>query len=72
MTGIYSPGSTTPCIAMTISGSTITGMKGNQTLVYSFDTSTMTATITCPNLSMVTATSAQVTAFNLCHGLNCP
>jgi hypothetical protein len=72
MTGLYTPGTTTPCIAMTISGTTLTGTKGSETLVYSFDTSSMTATITCPDSSMVTATSAQVTAFNMCHGLNCP
>jgi hypothetical protein len=72
MTGLYAPGATTPCITMVISGSTITGTKGSETLVYAFDTSSMTATITCPDTSKVTATSAQVTAFNMCHGLNCP
>jgi hypothetical protein len=71
-TGLYAPGDTSPCVSMVISGSTITGTKGSETLVYAFDQTTMTATITCPDLSKVTATSAQVTAFNHCHGLNCP
>lgn len=72
MTGLYAPGDTTPCVAMTISGTMITGTNGSETLLYDFDTSTMTATITCPDHSTFMATSAQVTAFNVCHGLNCP
>jgi hypothetical protein len=72
MTGLYAPGQTAPCITMTIAGSSITGKKGSETLLYTFNSATKTATITCPDMSMLTATSAQVTAFNVCHGLNCP
>jgi hypothetical protein len=72
MAGLYAPGSTTPCITMSVAADTITGTKGSETLVYAFDTATKTATITCPDMSTFTATSAQVTAFNICHGLNCP
>jgi hypothetical protein len=72
MPGLYAPGDTTPCIAMTLGTSSITATKGSQTLVYDFDETAMTATITCPDGSTFMMTSAQATAFNVCHGLNCP
>jgi hypothetical protein len=72
MPGLYGPGDTTPCISITLGMNTITGKKGTQTLVYTFDPSTMTAKIDCPDGTSFTATAAQVTAFNKCKGLNCP
>jgi hypothetical protein len=72
MPGLYGPGETTPCIQVVISADSITGTKGSETLHYQFDPSTQTAAITCPDGSTVSATSAQVTAFNICEGLNCP
>jgi len=72
MPGIYSPGETTPCIPIVVSGDSITGTKGSETLTYAFDPSTKMATITCPDDSTVTATSDQVSEFNTCMGLNCP
>jgi hypothetical protein len=70
MPGLYGPGDTTPCISMVISGSSITATKGTQTIEYAGGATT--STITCPDGSMITATDAQVTAFNTCEGLNCP
>jgi hypothetical protein len=32
----------------------------------------MIATITCPDMTTVTATSQQVNTFNKCAGLSCP
>jgi hypothetical protein len=72
MPGLYGPGATTPCISITTGTNSITGTKGSQTLHYLFDPSTMTAKITCPDGTSFTATSAQVTEFNKCKGLNCP
>jgi hypothetical protein len=72
MPGLYGPGETTPCISITTGTNTITGKKGTQTLVYTYDPSTMTAKIDCPDGTSFTATSAQLTAFNKCKGLNCP
>jgi hypothetical protein len=70
MPGLYGPGDTTPCISMVISGSSLTGTKGSETI--HFEGGPSTATITCPDGSMITATDAQVTEFNTCYGLNCP
>ncbi len=70
MPGLYGPGDSTPCISMVISGDSITGTKGSETV--HFQGGPSTATITCPDGSVVTATDAQVTEFNVCYGLNCP
>jgi hypothetical protein len=71
-TGIYGPGDTQPCIAMTFDSSAITATKGNDTMTYVTDSATQTATLTCPDGSSFTVTFDQVTAFNECVGLNCP
>jgi hypothetical protein len=55
---------------MVISGSTITGTKGSETI--KFVGGPTTATITCPDGTTITATDDQVTEFNTCKGLNCP
>jgi hypothetical protein len=72
MPGIYAPGAATPCIAMVFGQSSITGTKGSETIHFQADSTTQTATITCPDGTSFTATNDQVTAFNRCDGLNCP
>lgn len=72
MTGLYAPGDATPCISMVIAQGSITGTKGTQVLHFQADSATQTATIGCPDGTTFTATDAQVTAFNVCYGLNCP
>lgn len=72
MPGMYGPGDATPCISIVIENGNITATQGSQTLLYSVDTSTETATITCPDGSTFTATFDQVTEFNSCVGINCP
>jgi hypothetical protein len=72
MAGLYAPGETTPCIALVLGTDSFTATKGTETLKYSADSATMMGTITCPNGTTFTATSAQVTEFNTCAGLNCP
>jgi hypothetical protein len=70
--GLYGPGDTTPCISLTLGSNSFTAKKGTETLSYVADGTTQTGTITCPDGTSFTATSAQVTAFNTCVGLNCP
>ncbi len=72
MSGMYGPGDTSPCIAMTFSPTQITATKGSETLSYVPDTATSTATVTCPDGSTFSVSFDQVTAFNECVGLNCP
>ncbi len=72
MPGLYGPGETTPCISMVLVQDSITATKGTQTLHFQTTSGAQTATITCPDGTSFTATDAQVTAFNVCYGLNCP
>lgn len=72
MPGMYGPSDTTPCISVVIDSGNITATQGSQTLLYTVDTDTETATITCPDGSTFTATFDQVTEFNTCVGINCP
>ena len=68
--GFYRAGETAPCVglATNASGSTLT--KGNATIRYT--PAANAATINCPDGSTFTASSAQITAFNRCRGVDCP
>lgn len=70
--GIYGAGDTAPCIGIQSDNGNITATKGSETLLYTVDQATESATITCPDGSTFQATFDQVTAFNSCVGLNCP
>lgn len=70
--GMYAPGATDPCIGIVVENGNITATKGSDTLTYEPDSSTNTGTITCPDGTTFTATFEQVTAFNVCKGINCP
>jgi hypothetical protein len=70
--GLYAPGDTAPCIAMVFAAASITATKSAQMLRFDTASGAQIATITCPDGSSFTATDAQVTAFNVCLGLNCP
>jgi hypothetical protein len=70
--GLYAAGDTAPCIAMVFAADSITATKGAQMLRFDTASGAQIATITCPDGSSFTATDAQVTAFNVCLGLNCP
>ena len=70
--GLYGPGDSAPCIAMVFDEGSITASKGTDTLTYTTDSASKTATITCPDGSSFTASYEQVTAFNHCVGINCP
>lgn len=70
--GMYGPGTTDPCIDIVVDNGNITATKGSDTLTYEPDSSTNTGTITCPDGTTFTATFEQVTAFNVCKGINCP
>ncbi len=72
MPGMYSPGSSTPCITIDVQSGTITATKGSEVLKYVPDQTSGTATINCPDGSKFTAKFGQVTAFNQCYGVDCP
>ena len=72
MPGLYGPGEAAPCIAMVLGQDSITATRGSETLQFLTASGSSVATITCPDGTTFTATNAQVTAFNVCSGLNCP
>jgi hypothetical protein len=68
--GLYSAGSQTPCVNLALMSGSAVLTKGAQQVTYSGQGDSVT--IQCPDLSTVRATGAQLTAFNLCRGINCP
>jgi hypothetical protein len=70
--GMYGAGATEACIDVVVDNGNITATKGADVLTYEPDSSTNTGTITCPDGSSFTATFEQVTAFNVCKGIDCP
>ncbi len=70
--GMYAPGASTPCIDLLVENGNITATKGSEVLKYEPDTSTGLGTITCPDGTSFTAMFDQVTAFNVCAGIDCP
>jgi hypothetical protein len=70
MASLYRPGADEPCITVALSKGAAVLSKGDQQLSYTGVGDQVT--LVCPDGSKVQASGAQLTAFNLCHGINCP
>jgi len=68
--GLYHAGSDEPCITLAGTAASVVLTKGDSKLSYTGVGNRVT--IACPDGSTVEASGAQLTAFNLCHGVNCP
>lgn len=68
--GLYGAGGDEPCITVQLSASGAKLDKGSETLSWSGEGDQVT--IECPDGSKLHSTGAQLRAFNVCHGVNCP
>ena len=70
MASLYSAGSDEACITVALSAGGAVLSKGDQQLSYVGVGDKVT--LTCPDGTKLQATGAQLTAFNVCRGVNCP
>ncbi|HYP99457.1 MAG TPA: hypothetical protein VER96_12375 [Polyangiaceae bacterium] len=68
--GLYGADDDDPCITAALSSNGATLTKGDREL--SYVGSGEQVTVTCPDGKKVHATGAQLHAFNVCRGVNCP
>jgi len=70
MAGLYAAGEDQPCITAALNTEGAVLSKGDQTLSYTAAGDAVT--VVCPDGTTLHANSAQLRAFNLCRGVNCP